>query len=401
MAKFQLDAKQVNTVRTGPDADTVRSISTTDVTLDVTTRGNEDPFFVYRVSNFGTDDEDFAATSTNVSKLVSTGQPKVRLDANRIEFEVLQVTTSQFSGVYAFFTRDQGVRETLFVIRLAGDEFPDFNSASDFNSQLAEAQITVPSGAFAPGAEITLDVDSAGGGANSVNLGDGGARFNGRGRTDDDVAGGDGNDKIKGGGGDDTVDGGAGKDKISGGGGADSLSGGADNDKIQGGGGDDTIDGGDGNDNLVGGGGADSILGGDGNDKIKGGGGGDVIDGGAGNDKIVAGGGADDISGGEGDDNINAGGGDDTVNGGQGDDVIKAAGGADVLIFQTGDGNDSVKGFQDGSDLISILAGAASFAEVTVDADGDDALIAFSDVTIRLENTDSALIEETDFLFGA
>ncbi|MFD1798058.1 Hint domain-containing protein [Paracoccus aurantiacus] len=135
--------------------------------------------------------------------------------------------------------------------------------------------------------------ETAAGGADSINAGDGddvaygetgndtmdmgtGADRAFGGIGDDSMQGGDGNDTMQGGAGNDTLYGDNGTtaatsdDALSGGDGNDVIYGGVGQDAVSGGAGNDTLDGGAGNDTVSGGGGSDSIIGGDGNDVIRG-----------------------------------------------------------------------------------------------------------------------------------
>lgn len=191
-----------------------------------------------------------------------------------------------------------------------------------------------------------------------------------------------GNDTMRAGGGDDTMLGGSGDDRMLGQGGDDRLIGQAGNDFVKGNGGDDT---------LIGGGGDDSLRGNGGNDSLKGGGGNDNLKGGGGDDTIIGNGGADDIKGG---------GGNDVINAGRGDDTIKGNGGADSFQFRGNDDSDRINGFQQGQDVIEILAGANSFSALDISQDGRNVLIEFANTDITVTNAQVAQFTEDDFLFS-
>ncbi len=182
-------------------------------------------------------------------------------------------------------------------------------------------------------------------------------------------------------------------------GGDDALSGGRGHDRLGGNRGDDTLKGGRGDDNIKGNGGADLIRGNNGDDVIRAGGGKDRIAGGEGNDKIRGGAGDDYISGNNGADEINGGGGDDVINAGRGDDKLKGDGGADTFQFRTGDGSDTIKGFQQGLDLIKIIAGASGFDDLDITQDGDNVVIEFSNVDITVFNAQVDQFGVDDFIF--
>ncbi len=249
------------------------------------------------------------------------------------------------------------------------------------------------------------DVITPGGGADSIDGGDGRDRIvfvgpetvqvtlagssvvyvslNGvatdRVRNVEDVTGGDGNDTItgdglanrlyggagddllSGAGGKDTISGGAGNDTIIGGSSGDSLSGDSGHDLIMGGTGGDKIDGGSGNDTILGGSSGDKLYGKSGNDSIQGDSGSDLIDGGSGNDLLRGGSGNDTILGGTGL---------DTITGGSGKDVLTGGADADVFLFLSiGEspsmtGRDYITDFTKGLDLIDLSAIDASLTEL-------------------------------------
>ena len=206
----------------------------------------------------------------------------------------------------------------------------------------------------------------------------------------DTLNGGAGGDRLFGGQGDDTLAGDAGWDTLRGEAGNDKLDGGSGNDNLNGGDGNDTLNGGVGSDQLSGANGADILNGDNGNDVLFGGDLGDTLNGGSGNDTLNGNAGWDTLNGGFGNDTLNGGGGNDTLNGGDG---------SDTFVFQSTSGSDTIEDFTDGVDIISIMSGALSFADVTVTDAGADTTISFSSVNITLENIDHTLIGSDDFSF--
>ncbi len=93
----------------------------------------------------------------------------------------------------------------------------------------------------------------------------------------DNLGGGGGEDQISGGPGKDVLDGGTGDDSVSGGEWDDALLGGPGNDRLEGDSGDDVMLGEEGNDTMFGGPGEDVLIGGPGIDVMRGGGGDDAI----------------------------------------------------------------------------------------------------------------------------
>ncbi|MCP5072983.1 MAG: hypothetical protein GY947_06765 [Rhodobacteraceae bacterium] len=150
--------------------------------------------------------------------------------------------------------------------------------------------------------------------------------------------------------------------------------------------------------NATGGTGDDLLVGNDGANVIMGKGGKDFIDAGRGRDTLDGGGAKDIIKGGAAKDSIDGGGGNDNLRGQTGDDTLTGGSGTDKFLFKTGDGNDTITDFEDGADLIKIISGAASFADVTVTDSGADTIVSFSDVTILLQNVDHTDITAADFI---
>ena len=210
-----------------------------------------------------------------------------------------------------------------------------------------------------------------------------------------------GDDALNGRGGDDVVIGGEGNDILVGGAGNDSLFGGDGDDLIGGRIGDDVIEAGAGADTVVGQLGDDIIEGGFGDDALNGGGGFDIIDGGAGDDVILGRSGADFIDGSVGNDELNGGTGDDRIEGAGGDDILIGGADADVLIYRTTDfGNDTVFRYLDGVDSFEVSTLLAdSFADLTIEQVGADAVISFAGGTITLVNRDASILDAGDFTF--
>lgn len=213
---------------------------------------------------------------------------------------------------------------------------------------------------------------------------------------------------IEGDGTDNVLEGDTGFDTITAFGGEDILRGFSGNDSLNGGTGSDLLEGGSGNDTLVGSHGNDTLSGGKDDDRLIGGRGSDVLDGGksrdnlnggAENDTLMGGDGKDTLFGGDGNDHVQGDAGKDRIYGNTGDDTLSGGTEADVFYFKTGDGIDRITDFEDGIDRIKVLTGAADFSDVTVLDLGADALVVFSDVVIRLENLDHALLTADDFIF--
>ncbi|MEO1611520.1 MAG: hypothetical protein AAFU55_04075, partial [Pseudomonadota bacterium] len=99
-------------------------------------------------------------------------------------------------------------------------------------------------------------------------------------------------------------------------------------------------------------------------------------------------------------DNLAGGGGNDRLEGGKGNDVLNGNGGRDTFVFSARDGSDLIRGFRNGQDEISIKSGAANFDQLNISDRGGDAIIQFRGTTIRLDNVDSSVLDESDFNFG-
>lgn len=230
---------------------------------------------------------------------------------------------------------------------------------------------------------------------------------------------------VYGGGGGDTITGGTGADVIFGQDGNDILTGGTQNDTLWGEAGADQLTGGEGDDTLIadaldtltsGGNGYDYVyVTGTGNFSINAGANGvDWIDSGAGNDTLngaahttaftaYGGDGADTITGGSGNDVLFGEDGADIITGGGGGDVFIGGAGADNFVFAAGWGSDLVADFQNGSDRFDMTAlagsGVTSIGDLTITAQGADALISWNGNSILVQNA-AGQIDSSDFIFG-
>ncbi len=217
---------------------------------------------------------------------------------------------------------------------------------------------------------------------------------------DDTLKGGTEADRLVGGSGDDRLLGEHGHDVLLGDSGRDHLNGGSGWDKLKGGSGDDTLIGEDGRDRLVGGRGADDLSGGNHHDALLGGGGDDDLLGGSGRDTLSGQSGDDSLNGGNGNDRLAGDGGKDVLIGHKGDDLLTGGKHADVFVFHRGHGNDTITDFEIGRDHIEIGRGASRFGQLDFTQQGEDVLVAFADVTILVEDTTLAQLQDTDnFLF--
>ena len=163
--------------------------------------------------------------------------------------------------------------------------------------------------------------------------------------------------------------------------------------------GNDTLAGGEG-DQIIDGGAGDDILRGDGNSSKSGGsvGGDDILFGGAGSDRLGGKGGNDTLYGGEDDDMLWGDDGDDLMYGGLGNDKLYGGKGLDTFVLAAGEGTDMIMDFMAGKDLIG-LAGGLTFGQLTVNADGDNAVIAAGDETLAtVMNTGIDALTESAFM---
>lgn len=172
-----------------------------------------------------------------------------------------------------------------------------------------------------------------------------------------------------------------GADRVFGQGGDDTLSGLRGHDWINGNRGDDHLTGGLGHDTLIGGLGSDTLRGLIGKDDLRGLGGRDLLEGGGGRDQLSGGGGRD------------------TLIGGKGADTLKGGGGPDWFEFKRGDGRDVIEDFAQRRDKIVINEGANNFSDLQIAQAGDDVMIRFANVRIRVEDDNAAAFTASDFLF--
>lgn len=137
---------------------------------------------------------------------------------------------------------------------------------------------------------------------------------------------------------------------------------------------------------LLGFDGNDKIYGGDGNDDLRGGLGKDKIQGNKGKDVILGGSGKDNLKGQKGHDTIKGQDGADTIEGGAGNDELWGGKGLDVFVFQGDDptGTDTIKDFQNGTDLIEI-SGSTVYADLTISNVSGDKHISWDSNLIVLE----------------
>ena len=161
----------------------------------------------------------------------------------------------------------------------------------------------------------------------------------------------------------------------------------------------DKIDAGRGNDLVYAGGGGDIIRGQAGNDYLNGQGGNDRLIGGGGKDNLIGAGGKDFLKGGGGNDILNGGGKVDRLEGGKGADKLTGGAAKDYFIFGKRDGIDVITDFDQSKDLIIIKSGASNFSQLTVSQSGFDAVVAFANTTIILEDTNAAQVDAGDFIF--
>lgn len=217
----------------------------------------------------------------------------------------------------------------------------------------------------------------------------------------------------------DTLVGDSGDNALTSGGGDDVVNARAGDDVVRGGAGDDLLRGKEGNDTLDGGAGDDTIEGGEGIDTVSFldveaievslttgnafGEGADILSG----IENVIGSDGDDVIEGNADANVLSGGnGDDTIDGAGGPDILTGGAGADMFLFglefRFGDDETIITDFASGVDALNFshleLDGLADAIDRFAQ-DGADAVFAFEDATLRLENVSVAALGADDFIF--
>ena len=102
------------------------------------------------------------------------------------------------------------------------------------------------------------------------------------------------------------------------------------------------------------------------------------------------------LVGGEGNDTIDGGTGTNYVHGGEGDDTfVIAAGQTLTTIYDFTDGDDTID--------LSNITGITAFSDLSISADGDDAVIDLSSQgagSVRLENVDASDLDADNFVFA-
>lgn len=217
---------------------------------------------------------------------------------------------------------------------------------------------------------------------------------------DDTVYGNDGDDVIYGEDGDDALHGGEGHDELVGSDGNDSLFGENGDDMLDGGSGNDQLDGGEGNDTLLGSNGKDTLIGGAGDDRLDGGTGNDTLEGGDGDDYLYGFKGNDILNGGAGNDTLIGYNGKDVLTGGEGNDSLIGGWGKDTFVFGENSGNDTIQDYEDGRDILEFRDLVDDFSDLIITQDGDNTVITSANGTVTLLDTDSSLLDASDFFFG-
>lgn len=368
MPTITIPAVRLDITLFGADGDLARNLASEDATITIRSEIDE-PSFFYDFDPSQSPDEALEILITPNGFTLADVDAGGAFTGEQLDAELSLVKTDNGDFTLLNFFRESSdlIRLTNFFVLLQGDALPDVSTAEEYNAFLETINMfDVAPIPFAPGGDIPLlSIPSA------VLLPDLPV-----------TSGTSGPDAIEG-----TPD----ADVIEGLGGADSLSGGRGADSISGGGGRDVV---------LGQGGADTLEGGGGRDELRGGAGGDALSGGGGRDMLIGNGGKDALNGDGGRDQMNGGGGVDTLDGGRGADQLTGGGGRDFFVFATGDGRDRVLDYQDRRDKFMIEDGAASFSDLTILTLGDDTLIRFSNVRVIVEDTDSSLLDASDFLFG-
>jgi Ca2+-binding RTX toxin-like protein len=155
-----------------------------------------------------------------------------------------------------------------------------------------------------------------------------------------------------------------------------------------------------------------NVLGTEGDDELSG----TQVSGGEGDDTITLAGGLISYAhGGEGDDQITGGAalldilvggeGDDTIDGGTGTNYVHGGEGDDTFVISAGQTLTTIYDFTDGDDTIDLsnISDITAFSDLTITADGDDAVIDLSSHgagSVRLENVEVSDLDATDFVFA-
>ncbi|MGD1699448.1 Ig-like domain-containing protein [Dapis sp. BLCC M229] len=130
-----------------------------------------------------------------------------------------------------------------------------------------------------------------------------------------------------------------------------------------------------GEDTMYGNNGADVIMGLDGADILYGENGSDILNGGESVDKLYGGKGSDELTGGD---------------------------GADEFWIEKSGGSDTITDFEIGTDVIGIsgLKNVSSFADISINQQGSNAILNFNGAKVTLEGLDGALLSTNDFIFA-
>ena len=209
------------------------------------------------------------------------------------------------------------------------------------------------------------------------------------------------NDAVFGGEGNDTISGGSENDRLFGEDGNDTINGESERDRIFGGAGDDIIDGGSENDRLFGDEGNDVLIGGSERDALFGGVGMDILAGGSGRDRLFGNEERDILIGDMGDDFLGGGAGDDVLMGVTGRDTLEGGDGGDLFVFGVGDGTDRVKDFEVGTDLIGLIEGELTFADLTITQSGNRTLLGVAssgEMLAILQGVQASALGKSDFV---
>ncbi len=151
--------------------------------------------------------------------------------------------------------------------------------------------------------------------------------------------------------------------------------------------------------NLTGGKKGDTLTGYDGDNKIVGLAGADKIFGAGGNNTLIGGGGNDKLNGQDGRDSLIGGAGRDVLDGGRGNDILRGNAGPDVFVFGKNSGTDTVKDYQDGTDILRLDGHTGGFADLTISKKAGDKVIVHDGGTIVLDGKAGVNLTASDFDF--